>query len=730
MKKIIKFENVINRHAIIIIIILFIFSVIIRYSLIPCPERITIYNDELRSYGIAESIATGRGISIFNTNHYFTEILYCLIISPAFFFRFDRVIQFRVIAVINSILICSGIFPTYLLAKRISKGKEIFALLFGCIYCILPDLTYSLLYYSENIQLPMTIWMIYTIYIIFSDAREIVSLRYVIEQFIIGILFSLLYMSKMVSLIFPIAYFVTLLFEMFINKEKFRNKDYIKKRLVGYAFSILIFGVFLIIIFCFFLGGRSFLRMGVMNPNVLDSYEKYIYLLYGILYYLLNVCLAVGIVPIIIPLINFKKLTHTDKVLYAFLMIALGGLAIVNSYTCSLREDFPHLIPKANVRYAGWFFLPMWMVYGNALKESISHKKKQFLLLIGVIVGALYMVVYKGVTYSQADQTMLWYLVNFTEKQMIYIGIFITIFIVASLLVFYKSPYLHICVFSVIMLVILLYDNVYTIKARIQDHVISKKDYSEISMVESFIIQHPDSEFLYVINDRTIDKFEKLGDTYLNYQNVTRISLYEILEHQLEDGTINLNDIENERLTEINNIDYLIVEQDWGTEFEDYNAKDVTNSEYYDILENRNDGNKVISAINFWWSVPLGTKIFNISASRFFTQFEEDGTGGFVSQENKQGSLLFGPYTTLSPGKYDITFLYSYDGDLEEGTPLGRVGIRGSEDLTAYDTIFYAGDEYVSLNDITISNFCSQFETLMITSNSNIRVYAIKITRK
>ncbi len=728
MKKAGKIINV--KNAFFVVFCLYIISVFVRFSLIPHLERLTVCFDELRSYGVAESIATGRAISVFNVDHYYTEILYSTIISPAFLFRTNRIIQFRIIAVINCLFICSGIFPTYLLAKRISRGKETVALFFSCAYCLLPDLTYSLLIYNENIQLPLSMWFIYTLYVGFEDYGQVISLKYIAHQILIGILFSILYLSKLVSLIFPLSYLCVLIYELVVAKVTHVKDTVIKKRWFGFLISVTVSILLLSMFFGTFLRNKSFLRAAPMGAEVLDSPAKYLYLLYGVLYYLLNVVLASGIVPVIFPLVGFNKLKPTEKLLYVFLMVALGGLAIVNSYTCSVREDFPRLVPKANVRYACWFFLPIWMLYANTVTEQFSVLKKWILAILGALIGILYMAVYKGVHHSQADETMLGYLGRFSDEQSLLVCICITIFLLVCVFLFFISPKVHVFFFGSAMLIILLYNNIYYTKDRIRDHSISETDFREISIVEGFIRNHPDEEFLYIYNSRSIDNYVKLGDTYLNYQNVTRISLYDFIKCQKEDGSINLSDVGNERINNLGHIDYLIMEQDWEAQFTNHPVVDATNSEYYDVLSIADGDKKTISAIEFWWTVPLGTKKFEISKPKFFTQFDEDDAGGFVSRGSEKGSLLFGPYTTLPKGQYDITFIYTYNGDLPEGTALGSVGIRGSESLSSYDTAFYAGEDSVTISNVNINDFCTQFETLMRTSNSNIRVSAITITRK
>ena len=107
----------------ILIAFIFGFSVILRYLISDFTKTIYIYPDELRYYMIAESIIDGRGITIYNGYTDFQKILYSLCIAPAFLFD-DTIIQIKIISLINAIVMSSGIFPVYFLAKKILNNKR------------------------------------------------------------------------------------------------------------------------------------------------------------------------------------------------------------------------------------------------------------------------------------------------------------------------------------------------------------------------------------------------------------------------------------------------------------------------------------------------------------------------------------------------------------------------------------------------------------------------------
>ena len=123
-----------NTKEILFIVIGFIFSVVIRYLLTDYPKMIYVYNDELRYYGQAESFITGRGFFIQNALSKYRQILYPMVIAPAFLVG-NRLLQMKLISLINCLLLSSTIFPISLICRRfISEEKK--RLLFYVIFIL------------------------------------------------------------------------------------------------------------------------------------------------------------------------------------------------------------------------------------------------------------------------------------------------------------------------------------------------------------------------------------------------------------------------------------------------------------------------------------------------------------------------------------------------------------------------------------------------------------------
>ena len=109
----------------------FLVNFILRGILSSYSRAIRIYNDELYYYGIARSLFQGNGITVRGVPVAFQKILYSLILAPTFAID-SSVIQMKVIAWINSLLISLSVFPAYGIAKRLMKKSTyiVCALLF------------------------------------------------------------------------------------------------------------------------------------------------------------------------------------------------------------------------------------------------------------------------------------------------------------------------------------------------------------------------------------------------------------------------------------------------------------------------------------------------------------------------------------------------------------------------------------------------------------------------
>ncbi|MCI8620628.1 MAG: hypothetical protein HFJ50_02110 [Clostridia bacterium] len=165
-------------------------------------------------------------------------VLYSIVISIAYFFKPIHIAF--VMRFIGVILMCSSIFPTYLLSKEILKSKSK-AIIISAFSLLLPEFALSLYMIQEVLCYPLFLWIAYLTYLHFTREKNIV--REIILYFLLAIIFFV----KSYAIVYAVAYFGTL---CLIN---LKNKDYKKlgkSVLKGFScLAIIIFGIILIRLF-------------------------------------------------------------------------------------------------------------------------------------------------------------------------------------------------------------------------------------------------------------------------------------------------------------------------------------------------------------------------------------------------------------------------------------------------------------------------------------------------
>ena len=152
-----------------LLIVIFVIGFIVRFIFSNFLKTIYVYGDELRYYGIARSFFNGTALSFRNAPTDFQKILYSLIISPSFSIS-NGIIRNIVIDAINCLLMCSSIFPTWLILKKmqIADNECWFTIL---IMLLWPDMLFSMTFMSENLYWPLSLWFIY-LWIINEDSEK------------------------------------------------------------------------------------------------------------------------------------------------------------------------------------------------------------------------------------------------------------------------------------------------------------------------------------------------------------------------------------------------------------------------------------------------------------------------------------------------------------------------------------------------------------------------------
>ncbi|MCR4798340.1 MAG: glycosyltransferase family 39 protein, partial [Lachnospiraceae bacterium] len=147
----------------VIMVAMFIVSVVVRTAFAGYEKHILVIPDELLYYSYAQNLAWGNGFPVVyhGIYNYENRFLYSILIAPAFLMH-NRVVQFVLIAMINSIILTVGMIPTYLLAKELIDGKWGFFCV--ALYLTMPDMAYAATFMPDILMLSLGLWIIYVSY--------------------------------------------------------------------------------------------------------------------------------------------------------------------------------------------------------------------------------------------------------------------------------------------------------------------------------------------------------------------------------------------------------------------------------------------------------------------------------------------------------------------------------------------------------------------------------------
>jgi len=126
--------------------------------------------------------------------------LYSVLISPAYFFT-DMGDTFTVIKLINSLVMSSAIFPVFLLARRFMLFGRAFTV--ALLSVMIGPMFYTFIIMAESLHYPLSMWLIYLIYISFVKENRRINLT-------LGLVFGLAVLNKMSSLAVFVCYNILL----------------------------------------------------------------------------------------------------------------------------------------------------------------------------------------------------------------------------------------------------------------------------------------------------------------------------------------------------------------------------------------------------------------------------------------------------------------------------------------------------------------------------------------
>lgn len=396
----------------IFVIFIFICSVVFRAYVSLYEKRLSTYYDELRYMQIAKSIWTNHNFNIYGTPGDFSKILYSVFIAP-FFSVSNSIMRIKLISVWNSILISSSVFPAWLIARNITKNK--FVITSAIILTALSsDMCYSMVFMSENLYLPMGLWLIYLMIKIFtsSDVR-----RKTVLTFFTGIYTYFLYLCKEIALAFVLAFLIIEAVRFITSKDK--------KILIPCVAFLIGFAVFFITAkFTVFSDiGSSYNQTSLSQ---IGTPYKFAYWIYTILYDGAYLAVAFLFFPLLYPLlkINRNNISELRNKMYIFTALSAFITLGIITFTISVREDLGRIDMRQHLRYYCPLFLPLLVVFMDILKNEgeysnsttenkvwriFDYSRKLFVFMIPVVTIFILHSLFKG---SAVDNTSLKFLLE------------------------------------------------------------------------------------------------------------------------------------------------------------------------------------------------------------------------------------------------------------------------------------------------------------------------------
>lgn len=396
----------------IFVILIFICSVVFRAYMSLYEKRLSTYYDELRYMQIAKSIWNDHNFNIYGTSGDFTKILYSVFLAP-FFSVSNSIRRIKYISLFNSILVSSSVFPAWLIAKNITKDK--FIIISSVVLTAFSsDMCYSMVFMSENLYLPMGLWLIYFMIKIFSiqDIK-----RKTVISFLAGVYTYFLYLCKEIALAFVLAFFIIEAVRFIALKDK--------KILVPCAAFIVGFAAFFIIAkFTVFSNTGSSYNQTSLSQ--IGSPYKFAYWIYTILYDGAYLAVAFLFFPLLYPLLKINKSNISELRNKTYIFTALSALITLGiiTFTISVREDLGRIDMRQHLRYYCPLFLPLLVVFLDILKnegeqcnQSAEGKawknfdcfRKIFVCMIPVVTIFILNSLFKG---SAVDNTSLKFLLE------------------------------------------------------------------------------------------------------------------------------------------------------------------------------------------------------------------------------------------------------------------------------------------------------------------------------
>lgn len=742
-------NNMSNKRIALLVIVLYICSVGIRFYFSNFIKRIETYPDELIYWEIASSLANKGEILVHNFPMSYKKILYPIIISPAFLVE-DTLLQIKLVSLINSLVMCSSIFPIYKITKKLSN-KNIYILISLILTSTLPSLMFTMTFMSEVAFYPLVLWFIYFVlkYIKNNDRNSRIT-----NAILIGCFSYLVYLNKAVGLYCLVSFLFFALSEPLFFKAKFKDT------ILFIISTILTFLFMHILIDKLLLNNIDDIYLQTLQNqagNKLDSLYKIFYFIYAYIYNCLISILSYFYFPFVLPLFYWRKMRLIEKKFYLFAVSTFLCAIGVATIMISVESGLGTISVRQNLRYSEVLTVPFLLLFITILQSVFvpclfNKDYRKNTIVLGTTVTFLLLFItqlnkpkynfYSRVCYP----SMAFYIDKITTNNKLVTDgagewiintniaiftIFLSIVILIGTYLFfskYKKVTVVLCFTSILVINLL---NTATLKDKIipgYSYNVTKETINEIYELNQFS-EFKNNNVLVACNPR--DGKDRLLDTYLNIDTYDVNSLQLLTLVNSEKGYVNLNEIKlpaNYPATEysdLTKIDYIITDNSINF---DQNSVEQIPFKYqsnFKVYKNLHSDRLYCKEVEIFPN-KAGDTITIYPIDNIFKTQQKLENNQYISI-NTSDALIYGPYKPIMAGNYDFKIFYDYGGENED---LGYADIYLS-DLGILSEKYYINN---SSNVLEIDNFyiaadSKQAELRIYPSVIDLRITKIEIQR-
>ncbi|MGB8454049.1 MAG: hypothetical protein WCD89_17190 [Anaerocolumna sp.] len=574
-----------------ILVILFLFSVILRTGLGIICGQMNVFYDELLHWNLSKSIYYHLGSNFRNDILSYKEILYSIVISISHSFG-NAQTQYHVAVGINSVLMSSVIFPVYFMSDKFLNSKYR-SLIIAFISIMVPEMYYTTKILQENLYYPMVIWFFYIFIVL------ILKNQYKIRNIILlsSYIFLVSLCKQMALNIFAGVVLYYILQYLFFDK---RNR---KKCLISLLFFITVFlglkftydHLFNIINDITKESSSETTIIAIMK-NIMDSYLLS-RLIFPVLSYLLLTTLYFGYFTVTLPLSMGNELNKKERNLFLLTGTILISTIMVICLRIVPAENLDQIATRFHFRYMFYLIVPLLIVlfsiYDKVKRFKFNFKIVFLSAVYVLLLGHISIMPAEGSTIDCVGANYIKYLFNSdmmvnTLHMLIIIGISIGIYLIYRKKIkwFYSIIVIGLLLSGVI-------SNLYTYIYIHNDKQDSVNKNEDALTMNKFLDEQPDFDWrsLLIISDKNVsdaklETFLKRPDYY--YSKTEDFSKY-LKEHQ-DESFWDLNLYSFNHLFHDPAIDYpqFIITNKWFT-IEGYDKVDIGLKRYYLYARNADE---------------------------------------------------------------------------------------------------------------------------------------------